>query len=89
MGSADWMPRNLDKRVEILFPLDNDEIKEEAFHILKIQLADNVKAHILQPDGTYEKIDRPRALSVFHELSVPKGVAAGVPERLLSDGRGF
>ena len=58
MGSADWMPRNLDKRVEILFPLDNDEIKEEAFHILKIQLADNVKAHILQPDGTYEKIDK-------------------------------
>nr|WP_330388639.1 RNA degradosome polyphosphate kinase [Marvinbryantia formatexigens] len=58
MGSADWMPRNLDKRVEILFPLENDEIKEEAYHILQIQLADNVKAHILQPDGTYEKIDK-------------------------------
>ncbi len=58
MGSADWMPRNLDKRVEILFPLENDRIKEEACHILQIQMEDNVKARILQPDGSYEKIDK-------------------------------
>jgi polyphosphate kinase len=58
MGSADWMPRNLDKQVEIVFPLENEEIKKEAMHILKIQLEDNVKAHVLQPDGTYEKIDK-------------------------------
>ncbi len=58
MGSADWMPRNLDKRVEILFPLEDEQIREEAYHILQIQLEDNVKAHILQPDGTYEKIDK-------------------------------
>ena len=58
MGSADWMPRNLDKRVEIVFPLENEEIKREAMHILEIQMADNVKAHVLQPDGSYEKIDK-------------------------------
>ncbi len=58
MGSADWMPRNLDKRVEILFPLENERIREEALHILSIQMEDNVKAHILQPDGSYEKIDK-------------------------------
>ena len=58
MGSADWMPRNLDKRVEIVFPLEKEEIKKEAMHILEIQMADNVKAHVLQPDGTYEKIDK-------------------------------
>lgn len=58
MGSADWMPRNLDKRVEIIFPVEDEEIKKEVMHILEIQLADNVKAHILQPDGTYEKIDK-------------------------------
>ncbi|MDO4345400.1 MAG: RNA degradosome polyphosphate kinase [Eubacteriales bacterium] len=58
MGSADWMPRNLDKRVEILFPLEDEKIREEAYHILQVQLDDNVKAHVLQPDGTYEKIDK-------------------------------
>ena len=58
MGSADWMPRNLDKRVEIVFPVEDEKLKEEVKHILEIQLEDNVKAHILQPDGTYEKVDR-------------------------------
>jgi len=54
MGSADWMPRNLDKRVEILFPVEQDELKEKVKHILDIQLQDNVKTRIKQPDGTYE-----------------------------------
>lgn len=58
MGSADWMPRNLDKRVEIMFPVESEELKEELMHILQVQLEDNVKAHILQPDGSYEKIDK-------------------------------
>ena len=58
MGSADWMPRNLDKRVEITFPVEDQRLKEEVRHILQIQLEDNVKAHILQPDGSYEKIDK-------------------------------
>ena len=58
MGSADWMPRNLDKRVEIIFPVDDERLKEELMHILEIQLADNVKAHQMQPDGTYVKPDK-------------------------------
>ena len=58
MGSADWMPRNLDKRVEILFPVECEKLKKEARHILDVQLADNVKASVLQPDGRYEKIDK-------------------------------
>lgn len=51
MGSADWMPRNLDKRVEILFPVEDPDLKKEIIHILHTQLADNTKAHLLQPDG--------------------------------------
>lgn len=58
MGSADWMPRNLDKRVEIIFPVEDELLKTEVMHILDIQLRDNVKAHILQPDGSYKKEDR-------------------------------
>lgn len=58
MGSADWMPRNLDKRVEILFPVEAPELQAEIKHILDIQLADTKKAHILMPDGHYEKVDQ-------------------------------
>lgn len=58
MGSADWMPRNLDKRVEILFPVENEDLKQEVIDVLQIQLKDTVKAHILKPDGSYEKVDR-------------------------------
>ena len=58
MGSADWMPRNLDKRVEIMFPVEDPELKKQVIHILQVQLEDNVKAHVLQPDGTYEKIGK-------------------------------
>lgn len=57
-ASADWMPRNLDRRVEILFPIDNDGLKNEIIEMLKVMLSDNVKAQIMQPDGTYERIDR-------------------------------
>jgi polyphosphate kinase len=57
MASADWMPRNLERRVEILFPVLNSELKEKVYHVLEVQLADNQKAQVLKPDGTYEKID--------------------------------
>ena len=58
MGSADWMPRNLERRVEILFPVLNPELKEKVWHILDVQLRDTVKAQLLMPDGTYEKVDK-------------------------------
>ena len=58
MGSADWMPRNLDRRVEIVFPVEDEKIKKELEHVLDLEFKDNVKAHILQPDGTYVKPDK-------------------------------
>ena len=58
MGSADWMPRNLDRRVEIMFPVEDEACKKQVMHILDIQLQDNVKAHYLQPDDTYQKPDK-------------------------------
>lgn len=57
-GSADWMPRNLERRVEILFPVEAPALKDELLHILTVQLEDTVKASVLQPDGSYVKIDR-------------------------------
>lgn len=58
MGSADWMPRNLDRRVEIVFPVEAPDLKEKAKHILDVQLRDTLKAHCLLEDGTYRKVDR-------------------------------
>ncbi len=58
MGSADWMPRNLDRRVEIVFPVEDEDIKREVIHILDIEMQDNMKAHVLQPDGVYVKVDK-------------------------------
>ena len=51
LSSADWMPRNLDRRVEIAFPVLEPALQAEVRRIIDIQLADTVKARVLQPDG--------------------------------------
>ncbi|MCR4694252.1 MAG: RNA degradosome polyphosphate kinase [Pseudobutyrivibrio sp.] len=53
MGSADWMPRNLDRRVEIMFPVMDDKLKANIKHILDIQLKDNLKAYEMNGNGDY------------------------------------
>lgn len=58
MASADWMPRNLDRRVEIMFPVEDPALKEEVKEILRVTLRDNLKARFLQPNGAYEKMNR-------------------------------
>lgn len=57
-SSADWMPRNLERRVEILFPVTDPALEKKLQHILDCQLKDTLKAHLLKPDGTYERVDR-------------------------------
>ena len=58
MGSADWMPRNLDRRVEILFPIEDETIKARIKHILDVLLKDNLKAYVMRADGTYSRSSR-------------------------------
>lgn len=55
-ASADLMPRNLEKRVEIMTPITNKTIAEKLLEILKLQIADNTQAHELQSDGEYKKL---------------------------------
>lgn len=55
LSSADWMPRNLDHRVETMFPIENRNIKERILGKLHIELEDNVKARVLMPEGNYKK----------------------------------
>jgi polyphosphate kinase len=56
LASADWMPRNLDHRVEVAFPVLEPALQEQIRDILEIQLADNVKARRIRPDGRSERI---------------------------------
>ena len=59
-GSADWMPRNFKKRAEILYPIEDTDLKTRIINeILLTYLNDNVKARVLQRDGTYVRI-RPK-----------------------------
>lgn len=87
MGSADWMPRNLDRRVEILFPVLRPELKERVRHIMELELADNMKAHVLMPDGTYEKPDRRGKAPVNSQMIFcEEAIAAAEAERRRVEG---
>ena len=55
-SSADWMNRNLDKRIEIMFPIEDEDIKSEIMHVLDVQLSDTLRASV-QKNGEYNKTD--------------------------------
>ncbi len=57
LASADWMPRNLNRRVELLFPVEDADCRARVMEVLEVELADTVRAHFLQPDGSYRKLD--------------------------------
>jgi polyphosphate kinase len=94
LGSADWMPRNLHERVEVLFPLKNPLLRDRVVHeILAAYLADNVKARFLQKDGRYlrawqsprgRRKSPPRGSAAFSAQDFLIGLAEGVkmPEEI-------
>lgn len=57
ISSADWMTRNMDRRIEIVFPVYDSKVKKRMREILKTYLADTVKARVLEPDGSYRRCD--------------------------------
>ena len=80
MGSADWMPRNLDRRVEIIFPVEDEKLKKSVMHILEVELADNTKAHVLTAEGVYEKIDKRGKVLVNSQEQFCEEAVAAVPK---------
>ena len=58
LASADWMIRNLERRVEIMFPVEEDAMRAEVKHILETELADTEKARVMLADGTYARVDK-------------------------------
>ncbi len=61
LASADWMPRNLDRRVELMFPVEEPAHKERLKDILSVLLADNQKARIMNAEGEYVRVQIPGA----------------------------
>ncbi len=74
LSSADWMTRNLDKRLEILFPIKNTALQRRLRGILDTFFADNVKAWRLRSDGVYEKVqhrgEAVQAQAEFHRQAL-------------------
>jgi polyphosphate kinase len=57
LSSADWMPRNFFRRVEVMFPIESPLLKDRVLHeIVPVYLRDNVKARVLQADGSYQRL---------------------------------
>ena len=59
ISSADWMPRNLDRRIELLVPVESADCKKVVIDSLQTFLTENVKGHELQSDGSYQRIAAP------------------------------
>ena len=75
LGSADWMPRNFFRRIEVVFPIEDGILRERVKReLLDIPLADNCKARLLQSDGSYNRPAPPsggplrRSQAAFIEL---------------------
>jgi polyphosphate kinase len=86
IGSADWMDRNLSRRVEVVFPIEVPELKQRLIReVLATSLADNLKARELLPDGSYRRVVpdtaqvRTRSQARFLEIAV-QNAARRVPE---------
>lgn len=89
VGSADWMDRNLSRRVEVVWPVEQADLKQRLIQeILVISLADNVKARELLPDGTWRRVKPPdgarvRSQERFLELALansqPRPIVSASP----------
>jgi polyphosphate kinase len=87
LASSDWMPRNLDHRVEIAFPILMAPLQARVREVLDTQLADNVKARIILPDGRSERINAAgmppvRSQERLYELAAPPAGLQREAERL-------
>jgi polyphosphate kinase len=73
LGSADWMPRNFDRRVEVVFPVEDRALKNRVINeILAVTLLDDAKARVLRRDGTYARVG-----GVMSSQSIFQDIARG------------
>src|SRR5262245_29255831 len=82
LASADWMPRNLDNRVEVAFPILEPSLQRQIRDILEIQLADTAKARLLRADGRSERVSAAsspplRSQELLYELAGDSRIRSG------------
>ena len=66
IASADWLPRNFFRRIELAFPIEDGNLRERLIHeILEGSLTDNVKARVLSPDGSYHRAKPARGQKIY------------------------
>jgi len=68
LSSADWMGRNLNRRIEVMFPIEDEDLKEEIVALLEISLSDNVKRREAKADGTYYRPARKGKAAVQSQM---------------------
>ncbi len=77
LSSADWMQRNLDRRVEIMFPIESPELRAEITESLQLYLDEIMKTRILKPDGLYKRPPRrPEGTLNVHDRFITRAVEA-------------
>ena len=70
LSSADWMPRNLDKRVELMFPVEDPALQDRVIASLKDELNDNMKAWEMKKSGKYKRVPREAPLLNSQEARI-------------------
>lgn len=80
IGSADMMTRNTEKRVEVACPVYDRQLKKQLTQMLKVMLADNQKARVLQPDGTYKKKEESGNKICAQEYFMKEAISVKKPE---------
>ena len=74
LSSADWMPRNFVRRVEVMFPVEDAGLRDRLVNeILSLMLSDNVKARRLLPDGSYERLKPPAPAEAARRSAASSG----------------
>lgn len=81
LASADWMPRNLKRRVELLFPIEDADCRARVLEILDVELRDTMRAHYLSEDGSYHKPDLRGKIKLDSQLKLIELADSAVAER--------
>ena len=83
MSSADWMPRNLNDRVELFFPVETEEHVKRIKALLDLYLRDNVGAFMMQSNGTYRRVrnkaETVSAQNTLYEMALLSAAADKIP----------